>query len=185
VQERSGHVLNAARRLSVIPKGFHQPLKDIRTDARIGATLRREMEEELFGRDEVDSTAGNLRVAAPMHPNRLSEPMRWLTESPERLTKECTGFGLNLVSGNYEFASLIVIDDEDFWPRYGSQIEANWESAGLRVYSSLDYQLVSDLVSDECWSNEGLFALFQGLRRLTEIGGDRVNLPIPELATRS
>ena len=54
---------------------------------------------------------------------------------------ECTGFGLNLVSGNYEFACLIVIDDEDFWTRYGGVIEANWESRLLRQYSSLDAEL--------------------------------------------
>jgi hypothetical protein len=177
VQERSGQVLNGARRLSVIPKGFHQPLKDVRADAHISATLRREMEEELFGRSEVDGTSGDSRVAAPMHPNRLSEPMRWLTDRLGRMRMECTGFGLNLVSGNYEFASLIVIEDEEFWTRYGNRVEANWEASGLRLYSSLDSRLVSDLVADESWSNEGLFALLEGLRRLREIGGERVDLP--------
>ncbi len=177
VQERSGHVLNAAGQLAVIPKGFHEPLADYRVDAQIGATLRREMEEELFGRSDVDSTISRHMVAAPMHPSRLSEPMRWLTETPQALRMECTGFGLNLVSGNYEFASLIVIDDEEFWRRYGGHIEANWESAGLRLYSSLDRELLTELVVDERWSNEGLFALIQGLRRLGELGGKRVTLP--------
>ena len=51
LQERSGDVVNAARQLAVIPKGFHQPLADFCGDAKIAATLRREMEEELFGRD--------------------------------------------------------------------------------------------------------------------------------------
>ncbi|MBB5908269.1 hypothetical protein [Actinoalloteichus hymeniacidonis] len=177
VQERSAQVLNAARRLAVIPKGFHEPMTDVRADARLGATLRREMEEELFGRRDVDSTGGGNRAADPMHFGRLSEPMRWLTEEPGRLQTECTGFGLNLISGNYEFASLIVIDDEDFWRKYGGAIEANWETHGLRLYSSLDRRLLAELISDESWSNEGLFALLQGLRRLGEIGGDRVDLP--------
>jgi hypothetical protein len=75
------------------------------------------MEEELFGRPEIDNTEGDSLTADPMHPSRLSEPMRWLTEQSGRLRMECTGFGLNLVSGNYEFASLIVIDDEEFWTR--------------------------------------------------------------------
>ncbi len=43
VQERSGSVLNAAGRLAVIPKGFHQPMSDLRADAQIGVTLRREL----------------------------------------------------------------------------------------------------------------------------------------------
>ncbi|HEY0692817.1 MAG TPA: hypothetical protein VGD71_27720 [Kribbella sp.] len=181
VQERSSQVVNAAGRLAVIPKGFHEPLNDVRADARIGASLRREMEEELFGRVEVDSTANVGRAAAPMHPDRLSEPMRWLLEEPCRLRTECTGFGLNLVSGNYEFASLILIEDAEFWSRYGGSIEANWESAGLRLYSSLDSHLIAKLAVDEAWSNEGLFAFLQGLRRLRELGGRRVDLPAVEL----
>ncbi|MGH4011292.1 MAG: helix-turn-helix transcriptional regulator [Pseudonocardiaceae bacterium] len=180
VQERSGYVLNAARQLAVIPKGFHEPLADYRVDAQVGATLRREMEEELFGRSDIDSTISRHIVAAPMHPSRLSEPMRWLSETPHAMRMECTGFGLNLVSGNYEFAALVVIDDEEFWHRYGGHIEANWESAGLRLYSSLDRELISELVVDERWSNEGLFALIQGLRRLGELGGKQVNRPTVE-----
>jgi transcriptional regulator with XRE-family HTH domain len=180
VQERSGHVLNAARQLAVIPKSFHKPLADYRGDAQIGATLRREMEKELFGRSDVDSTITRNIAAAPMHPSRLSEPMRWLTGVSDALRMECSGFGLNLVSGNYEFASLVVIDDEDFWCQYGGHIEANWESAGLRLYSSLDRELLVELITDERWSNEGLFALLLGLRRLGELGGERVNLPAIE-----
>ncbi|MEU8633263.1 helix-turn-helix transcriptional regulator [Amycolatopsis sp. NPDC048633] len=180
VQERSGRVLNAAGRLAVIPKAFHRPLADHRADARIGATLRRELEKELFRRTDVDNTAGAQRAADPMHPSRLSAPMRWLAE-PERMRLECTGFGFNLVSGNYEFASLVVIEDEEFWPRFGGDVEANWEAAGLRQYSTLDGDLVTELISDETWSNEGLFAFLQGLRRLAKIDGDRVRIPAVEL----
>jgi hypothetical protein len=177
IQERSGNVVNAARRLAVIPKGFHQPMTDYRTDARIGATLRREMEEELFGREDTDNTLGRQYAADPMHPMRLSEPMRWLMANPGALRTECTGFGLNLVSGNFEFASLIVIHAEEFWLRHGGQVMANWESSALRQYSSLDSESLAELVQDTAWSNEGLFALLQGLRRLKQIGGERVNVP--------
>jgi len=177
VQERSAQVLNAARDLAVIPKAFHGLLSDYRADARLAATLRREMEEELFGRADVDNTLGGQRAADPMHPHRLSEPMRWLTDDPNRLRMECTGFGLNLVSGNYEFACLIAIEDEEFWTKFGGHIEANWESARLRLYSTLDSDLLTELATDESWSNEGVFALLQGLRTLGEIGGSRVRLP--------
>ena len=184
VQERSGHVVNAARRLAVIPKGFHEPMTDYRADAHIGATLRREMEEELFGRDDIDSTIGQSLRADPMHPSRLSEPMRWLMAEPGRLRMECTGFGLNLVSGNFEFAGLIVIDDEEFWHRFGGMVEANWEATSLRQYSSLDRPMLTELIGDGAWSNEGLFALLQGLRRLSQLGGDRVDVPAIEWEIR-
>src|SRR6202035_6174497 len=98
-------------------------------------------------------------------------------QSPRRLRLECTGFGLNLVSGNFEFAGLIVIDAEDFWSRYGGQVEANWESLALRQYSSLDTDSLAELVHDPARSNEALFALLQGLRRLKQIGGTRANVP--------
>jgi hypothetical protein len=184
VQERSGDVLNAAGRLTVLPRGFHQPMTDFQADARIGATLRREMEEELFGREDVDNTLTKKYAAEPMHPSRLSDPARWLMCNPDQMRMECTGFGLNLVNGNCEFACLIIIDDEDFWSRYGGMLVANWESASLRQYSSLGSQSLADLVQDPSWSNEGLFALLQGLRRLKQISGDRVDLPPIEWEVR-
>lgn len=178
VQERSASVVNAARQLAVIPKGFHQPMTDFRGDAKIAATLRREMEEELFGREDIDNTVTEQHAADPMHPARLSAPMRWLlTESPGTLRMECTGFGLNLVSGNFEFACLIVVDSDDFWYRFGGELQASWESSSLRQYSSLDGGSLSALARDDSWSNEGLFALMQGLRRLSQIGGNRVDIP--------
>jgi hypothetical protein len=185
VQERSGSVVNAARQLAVIPKGFHQPLTDFRGDAKIAATLRREMEEELFGREDIDNTINVQHAADPMHPARLSAPMRWLLkENPGALRMECTGFGLNLVSGNFEFACLIVVDSDDFWDRFGGQIEAGWESSSLRQYSSMDSESLTELAQDDGWSNEGLFAFLQGLRRLSKVGGDRVDIPTIDWVVR-
>ncbi|MFC7615351.1 helix-turn-helix domain-containing protein [Actinokineospora soli] len=184
VQQRSPHVVNGSGRLAVVPKGFHGPLTDYRADARISATLLRELEEELFGRGDVDSTRDQQRAAVPMHPSRLSEPMRWLLDG-QRMRMECTGFGLNLVSGNYEFACLTVVEDEEFWARFGGAVEANWEATGLRVYSTLDREFVAELMRDESWSNEGLFAFLLGLRRLGEIGGKRVDLPSIRWTTAS
>jgi hypothetical protein len=184
VQERSGSVINAAGQLAVIPKGFHQPVADFRADAKVAATLAREMEEELFGRDDIDGTLGEQHAADPMHPSRLSEPMRWLADNPGALRMECTGFGLNLVSGNFEFGCLIVVDSEEFWSRYGGQVEANWESSALRQYSSFDGEGLAALAGDDGWSNEGLFTFLQGLRRLQQVGGDRVDIPAVEWEVR-
>jgi hypothetical protein len=185
VQERSGSVVNAARQLAVIPKGFHQPLTDFCGDARIAATLRREMEEELFGREDIDNTINEQHAADPMHPARLSPPMRWLlADNPGALRMECTGFGLNLVSGNFEFACLIVVESDEFWSRFGGQVEACWESSSLRQYSSLDGGSLAALAGDDAWSNEGLFAFLQGLRRLNQLGGDRVAMPAIDWVVR-
>jgi hypothetical protein len=179
VQERSGHVLNAPGRLAVIPKAFHQPLIDLDEDANIAMTIEREMEEELFGRPEVDLDGNAQRLADPMRIDRLSEPMRWLANQRNNGSWhiECTGYGINAVSGNYEFPCLIVINDETWWEQYGGHIEANWEVGGLHRYSTLSAELLESLIADPRWSNEGLFAFVEGLRRLAELDSERVALP--------
>jgi len=158
-------VLNASRRLAVIPKSFHGPLVDYGGETQIARTLEREMEEELFGRDDVDSVFSRQRRADPMHPSRLSPPMRWLVDHDDAAvwTMECTGYGYNLVSGNYEIPCLIAIHDDQWWTQFGGDIEANWESGSLRRYSTLDRASLTTLIHDPAWSNEGLFALLQGL----------------------
>ena len=176
VQERSSRVLNAARRLAVIPKAFHQPLADLSEDAELRATIEREMEEELLGRPELDSSTHAQLRADPMHMTRLSEPMRWLVDHSNVQTwrVECTAFGVNAMSGNFEFASLIVVEDDRWWDLYGGSIEANWEAQGLRRYSTQDGRALAALINDPAWSNEGLFALLEGIRRLRQLGGDRI-----------
>jgi hypothetical protein len=61
--------------------------------------------------------------------------------------------------------------------RHGGLITGNWETSSLRQYSSLDSSSLATLVQDPAWNHGGLFALLQGLRRLKQIGGDRVDLP--------
>jgi hypothetical protein len=62
--------------------------------------------------------------------------------------------------------------------RFGGQIEACWESSSLRQYSSLDGGSLAALADDAGWSNEGLFAFLQNLRRRRQVGGDRVDVPV-------
>ena len=172
VQERSSRVLNAVGRLAVIPKAFHQPTVEPTAEVCLSASLQRELEEELLGRKELGNLFGSdFRKVDPMHADLLSAPMRWLLEhqNSRSYRMECVGFGINVLSGNYEFACLILIDDEEWWGRFGGQIEANWEIERIRVFSSGDTAGLRDLMVDPRWSNEGLFALSQGLRRLAEL----------------
>jgi hypothetical protein len=60
---------------------------------------------------------------------------------------------------------------------FGGELIGNWEVGGIRIYSILDVGGVSSLVNDERWSDEGLFAFLQGIRRLAQVGQRRVNLP--------
>jgi hypothetical protein len=179
VQERSGQVLNAARRLAVIPKAFHQPIIDVDEESNLAMIIEREMEEELFGRPEIDLEGKGQRRADPMRSDRMSGPMRWLADRRhhDAWRMECTAFGINAVSGNFECASLIVIHDETFWEQYGGYIEANWGVEGLRRYSTLASGTIQSLMANPRWSNEGIFCFVQGVRRLAELDKERVALP--------
>ena len=129
-------------------------------------------------------TIGSQRQADPFHEDRLSQPMRWLLDrrDTDAYRVECTGFGINMVSGNYEFPCLILIDDDEWWERYGGRVEANWEMERIRRYSSRDAAGIEALILDPRWSNEGLFAFLEGLRRLGELGSlSRLALPTIEV----
>src|SRR6266545_1863462 len=172
VQERSPRVLNVVGRLAVIPKAFHGPSVEPWAEADLSTSVHRELEEELLGRDELGNVFDEgLRKVDPFHTDLLSEPLRWLLdhEDPSAYRLECVGFGVNLLTGNYEFPCLIVINDDEWWARFGGQIEANWEIRQVRLCSSRDAAGLQDLMLDPRWSNEGLFAFVEGLRRLAEL----------------
>ena len=181
VQERSNQVLNVTGALAVIPKAFHQPIVDAYGETRISTTIERELEEELFGRADLEQrSAKSMRRAAPLHPLNASAPMRWLRAHPDSWLMECTGFGINMVTGTYEFSCLVVIHDPAWWANYGHLLEANWEASRLHRYSSLDSDGILHMIGDPRWSNEGLFAFIEGLRRLGELGSSRVRVPTIE-----
>jgi hypothetical protein len=181
VQERSTQVLNVTGTLAVIPKAFHQPTVDAYGETRISTTIERELEEELLGRADLEQlSADDMRRAAPLHPSNASAPMTWLRAHPDSWRIECTGFGINMVTGNYEFSCLVVIDDPTWWTSYAHLLEANWEARRLHRYSSLDSDGIMHLIGDSRWSNEGLFAFIEGLRRLAELGSSRVRVPAIE-----
>jgi hypothetical protein len=172
VQERSPRVLNVVGRLAVVPKAFHGPTVEPSAEADLSTSVQRELEEELLGRDELGNVFDEgLRKVDPFHTDLLSEPLRWLLDhqDPSAYRLECVGFGVNLLTGNYEFPCLIVINDDEWWARFGGQIEANWEIQRVKVHSTRDAADLQDLLLDPRWSNEGLFAFVEGLRRLAEL----------------
>jgi transcriptional regulator with XRE-family HTH domain len=184
-QERSSTVLNLAGKLATIPKGFHQPTGEPTDEVRPSATLQREFEEELLGRQDLEQIAALPHHHVDLlHAQHLTEPMAWLLDRPGSFRVECTGFGFNLVTANYEFACLVVVEDDSWWDRFGHLVESNWEAERVNRHSSLDTAGLAALSADPRWGNESLFSLLQGFRRLHEIADrGRVALPTIELTT--
>jgi transcriptional regulator with XRE-family HTH domain len=182
VQQRSGTVLNVAGRLSVMPKAFHQHLVSPADEVGVGTTLRRELEEELFGREDFDEGGGRPKLALnPYHRHARSVPMAWLADTGAA-TYQCTAAGLNLLTGNFEFACLITVTDERFWEQFSGSCTPNWEAAGIQVFSTASPAMLASMITDPRWTEEGLFALIQGLRALQQQYPDRVRLPDLTLA---
>jgi transcriptional regulator with XRE-family HTH domain len=177
VQKRSHRVLNLQGSLTVIPRGFHQHMRDARGEVSLGATVYREVEEELLGRDDFDESTGRERLGVTAHHvDRLTEPMRWLSDH-DAVSVQCVALGMNLVTGNYEFACLICVPNEDFWTLHGGACLPNWEAADIQTHSSLDPDGLRELILDDTWTDGGLFALLEGLRRLADQYPERVRLP--------
>lgn len=178
IQERSAKVLNVRRSLTVIPKAFHQHLVDPAEEVPLAVTVRRELEEELFGREDVDDSRLRRGVPlSPYHRRALSEPMRWLDELPDSCSLQCTAAGIDLLSGTYAVATVIVIDDERFWEEFGGSCVPNWEATGVQVFSSHDESGLASLLSNARWDSQGLFTLVEGLRQLARRFPERVTLP--------
>ena len=167
VQVRGNQVMDIPGKLSTIPKGWHQPLSEASSEAKLSTTLLREFEEELLGREDLEQMSEESRRAVdPLHQERHAEPMRPLLGTPDHLRLTCNGFGINLLSGTFEVPCLITIDDEHWWDQWGHLIAGNWETMSVNTYSSMDTHGLAALIHDPRWSNEGLFALIEGLRHL-------------------
>jgi hypothetical protein len=185
IQQRSDQVLNARHSLAVIPKAFHQPLVEPAMETPLLRTLEREIQEELMTRSDLDLTSPDwVPSIDPMHADRLSDAMRWLMN--HRGTGACrieaTGFGYNAISGNFELPSLVVVEDDRWWEQFAGMLAACWETSGILRVSSLDTSGIDSLLCDSRWSNEGLFALALGLRRLAQLDPRRTRIPSIEVA---
>jgi hypothetical protein len=71
---------------------------------------------------------------------------------------------------------------DQWWGWFGNQIETNWEIERIRLYSSRDPAGLRELMVEPKWSNEGLFAFSEGLRRLVALDtSQRVAAPAIEV----
>jgi transcriptional regulator with XRE-family HTH domain len=178
VKRRSSIVADSPGMLSVIPKGFHEPSVDAWAERRPSFTVYRELFEELFGGDEIERDVQRLKHDWFFD---TSEPLRWFREHRDAYDLELTSFGISLMSGNYELATLLVVRDEEFWTRYGYLIRTNWEleKGGLDgpFVSSKEAQQLSRFIQRSEWDDPSLFSFVEGLQRLRHIAPDRVQLP--------
>jgi len=61
-----------------------------------------------------------------------------------------------------------VIDDEDWWDRFGHLVESNWEAERVNRHSTLDTAGLEALLGDPRWADEKPVLPTPALRRLSE-----------------
>jgi len=159
--------------LAVIPKACHQHVVKPEDEVGIQATVYRELFEEIYGRDEPQVGCSGLThdwyFEVP--------PLKYFREHEGGYKNEIVGFGLNAVTGNYEFAMLLAVLDTWYWNTFSRQANPNWEQAGIEAVSSKDPSRIASLLLTGNWAPESVFHFVEGLMRLRAIEPSRVNLP--------
>jgi len=201
IKQRSASVSSGRLVQSLIPSGMHQPSTWFvtREETSIGATVYREMDEELFGGDEPNPDDKGIQPLQFMSLPHIA----WFRENPKAFTLEIVSFGLNLVDGTFEFGVLLAIHDPSYWAKCADQestddwrlkpnfevirdIEGDFYTHDTKRLAAFKTQapfftndtsrLVSVMTGRQC-ADVSLIALIEGLRRLHTLQPGRVKLP--------
>jgi hypothetical protein len=175
IQRRSAAVADGQGMLSIIPRGFHESLIDQQKDVAPSLSCYREIYEELFGGKEVEQHTERLR-----HDWFFGErQMRWFLDHKNSYELICTCFGIDAISGNYQFGTLLIIHDEEYWDTFGREMEANWEGKErtTKLISTKDKAALEKLVRQSNWTGEGLQTLHEALFYLKKRYPKRMSLP--------
>ena len=101
--------------------------------------------------------------------------MRWFQSSQSQWQLALTSFGLNGVSGNYDFGLAMCVLDPKFYETQRERIM--WESKRLMHFDTFSGDKVADLLHQPNWAGESLFHLVEGLAYMQQAYPDKVRLP--------
>lgn len=176
LKRRSGGVSTGRHVMSLIPSGMHQSSTYFvaQEETSVAATVYREMDEELFGGEEVDPEDRSIEPLQFMRKPHLA----WFQQNPNAFTLEIVSFGLNLVDGTFEFGVLLVVNDPTYWDQYGEEkvvLNEEFDKTIFRpFYTHETNRLLSVMTSGKC-ADTSLIALVEGLRRLQQLEPARVS----------
>jgi hypothetical protein len=176
VQRRSAILSEGQNMISLVPQAFHQHMIDPYEGVSFSRTIYRELFEELFGGEEATKDLKRLREDWYME---VCKPFEWLRGNRNHYRLVCTGFGLNLMSGTYEIAILLIVRNPSFWKKFSPMLITNWETAEAisPLISSKDAETLRSMLSNPAWTGASLFSLCLGLCYLSNLEPSRVNMP--------
>lgn len=176
IQKRSPAISEGQDMISVLPQAFHQPTVDPKKEINLEESFYRELYEELFGGEEAISGARRLRYDWYKYE---SPEIQWFAKNKKEYRLVLTGFGLNLISGNYEFSLLCIVRSTSFWKDFGHKIVTNWEAVDVStpMVSTRDTERIERLIQRPQWTGTGLFSFTRGLEYLADLEPVKVKLP--------
>ncbi|MXV21971.1 hypothetical protein [Deinococcus xianganensis] len=166
VEERSGDVSDGRELLTTIPRGFHDRFASSRDDYHLETTVLREVAEEVFNRSGLRNGEIDTQVYLEASP-----PIADLMGSQKYILMP-TGFGIDLLKGNYTVTYLLLVTDKSWWRKYRHSQSLNYEfkqnGESRRLMLSETKQLERILQRPD-WTSEGFFAFVEGLRALPRV----------------
>ncbi len=176
VQQRSSIVGSGQGLITAIPEAYHQPMIFADTELPFKQTFYREFYEELLGGEEVGKKSCHLCSDWYI---KSSKALQWLQQPDANYKLIMTGFGFNLMSGNYEVALLCIIKDTTFWNNYRHLLVTNWETTEhmLPLLSTKDDDALTRMLSRNDWTGSGLFSVARALTYLKMTEPKHVNIP--------
>lgn len=173
LQVRGKGVSDGRRFLAVVPKAFHGGFNE----AALKSTVFRELYKELF--------EGKRRYTPDRHGAHdyyydLCEGVEWFEQfegNKDKYWLDVVAFGLNAVSGNYDFGILLVVEDPNYRKDFRSKMFPNWEADRLCPISTTNEKQIQDVLANKRWAPESLYHFVQGLLHLKKLRPKAVKLP--------
>lgn len=177
IERRSKFVGDGRGMLAVLPKGIHQAEIGHSVESEIEWSVYRELAEEVFGKPERQHQPRHDYYMRQGHPLYIPA-VAYFREQKRNCYQEMVGFGLNAVSGNYEFAILLAVHAEKYYDVFERELEfKHWEWDKWIPVSTRDPDHIKEVLLDKALCSESVFHLAEGLLRLAELEPRRVRLP--------
>lgn len=163
---------------SVSFNGYHQWFVNREDETHLRWTIFRELYEEVFGGTEARRPSKRVK-----HDWYFDEPyINFFRKPSGSVISELVGFGFNALVGNWECATLLVVQDEEYWEQYGSRMQYGWEAEEVIAVSTKHICQWQQALQMR-WAGDSLVALLDGLRRLHELAPNRFGFAVDDLAT--
>jgi len=159
--------------------GYHQWFVNRENESHLRWTIFRELYEEVFGGAEASRPSKRVK-----HDWYFNESyMDFFRKHSETIVNELIGFGFNTVVGNWECATLLVVQDERYWEQFGDMMKYGWEAENVLGFSTKHIHSWQRAIQERRWAGDSLVALLDGLKRLHELEPDRFGFDVDTLAT--